>query len=109
MIRQSTLLALLAANTEKSEAVKRYEAARRAVLVEAAKGGRKVEPGEMGVEIKDRVSKHVTMADVKKVLGADAAALLEASIKPRTSTYVTLTYSDTGKPVFEHKPPKGKT
>lgn len=48
MIRQSTLVRLLAANHERHEATKAYEAARRAVLVEAAEGGRAaVEPGDL--------------------------------------------------------------
>ncbi len=99
MLRQATLERLRAANQAKREAVKEYEAARRAVRAEI-EASHTTEPGPLDVEQKTRVIQPISLEAVEKLLGKVAADTLRLSLRKQVVEYVVLVHQDTRKPVF---------
>lgn len=100
MITQEQLARLHAANVAKRAAVKEYEKLRDEVMDDLDRRHR-VEPGPLDVALRTSVRQAITQAHIEKILGKPQLALLKASVKQNVVRYITVTDSDTGKPLVQ--------
>lgn len=98
MITQEAMQAVVERAKDLKEAKQAYDVARKFVMAQYARGRGQAEPGELVATVSTQWRQHITMKIVRRILGEDAASVLDASVGRKGVHMLTVRKAKVPKP-----------